>query len=210
MCAFRGTRKECEVNMDITIWILRILYILVICLDVFLIIKKIMSAKIKQNVIYYSNWIFYIFSLVGIIINFTFFMTDLIGKSWNNLSQISFIMLIVFSCINPIISIGIFIGTCKHLIINEESFVICRLFSKRTINFKDINIRESRYSFKIGEGNKIFPNKGIFESKEFLVLKLNTGEILNINLNCLLYSGSFTELYLTIIKKLKIKRLMDD
>ena len=102
---------------------------------------------------------------------------------------------------------GIYIGTCKRLVINKESFVIYRLFSKRIINFKEINIFESKYSFKISKGNKILPKKGIFESNEDLLLKLNTGETLKVNLNSLLYSGSYTELYLTIIKKLKIKRV---
>jgi len=197
--------------MEITICILRIFYILLIILDIFLVIKKtIMHVNKAKNVIYYSNWIFYISILVAAMINFTFFMTDFVGKSWNDLSQTSFITLIVFSSLNPIISMGIYIGTCKRLIINEESFVIYRLFSKRIINFKDINIFESKYSFKISEGNKILPKKGIFESNEDLLLKLNTGETLKINLNSLLYSGSYTELYLTIIKKLKIKRVSSD
>lgn len=197
--------------MEITICILRIFYILFIIFDVLLVVKKIiMHIKQEKNAINYSNWIFFISIVIALMINFTFFMTDFVGNSWQNLPIPSFITLIVFSSLNPIISMGIYIGTCKRLVINEESFVIYRLFSKRIINFKDINIFESKYSFKISEGNKILPKKGIFESNEDLLLKLNTGETLKINLNSLLYSGSYTELYLTIIKKLKIKRVSSD
>ena len=197
--------------MEITICILRVFYILFIILDVLLIIKKIvMCIKTEKNAINYSDWIFFISILIAMTINFTFFMTDVIGQSWNDLSQSSFILLIVFSCLNPFITLGIYLGTCKRLVITEEAFIIYKLFSKRIIYFKNINILESKYIFKIGEGNKILPKKGIFDSNEWLCLKLKTEETLKINLNFLLFSGAYTELYLTIIKKLKIKRVSND
>lgn len=197
--------------MEITICILRVFYIFFIILDVLLIIKKIiMHIKNEKNDINYSGWIFFISILIAMTINITFFMTDFIGKSWNDLSQSSFIMLIIFSCLNPFITLGIYVGTCKRLVITEESFIIYKLFSKRRVDFKDINIRESKYIFKIGEGNKILPKKGIFKSNECLCLKLKTGEIFKINLNFLLFSGAYTELYLTVVKKLNIKRVSND
>lgn len=197
--------------MEITICILRVFYILFIILDVLLIVKKIVICiKKEKNAINYSNWIFFISILIAMTINFTFFMTDVIGQSWNDLSQSSFIMLIIFSCLNPFITLGIYIGTCKRLVITEESFIIYKLFSKRIIYFKNINILESKYIFKFAEGNKILPKKGIFNSNECLCLKLKTEETLKINFNFLLFSGAYTELYLTVIKKLNIKRVSND
>jgi len=103
---------------------------------------------------------------------------------------------------------GIYMGTCKHLVMDEESFVIYKLFSKRIVNYKDIDVKESKYLSRIGEGNKLLPKKGIFKSNETLFLKLKNGEALKVNLNFLLYSGAYIELYLVITKKLKINRVM--
>ena len=180
-------------------------------LDILLIIKKIIFHKnLVDNIIYYSGWFFGTALLISILINYSLFMSDIIGDSWHNLRIHSFISLLLINLFNPIVTFILFYSTKKHLEIKDTSFILHKIFSKITIEFSDIDTKKSEYIFVVGKSSRLFPKKNIFEQKEYLLLQLNNGVIIKINLNFLLFSGNKTLLFTTIVKKLKIDRKIVD
>ena len=193
--------------MEIMINIYRIMYFLMIILDIGLIAKKIIfHTKKKQNTIYFAGWIFGISLFTSLLINFNLFMSDIISDSWHYLEKDSFIALTVINIINPVITLLVFTGTRIHLEITEASLILHKMFSRKTIKFIDIDTQKSEYVLEQQKSTKLFPKKNILKGKEYLLIYCKNNELIHINMNPFLFNGNMTLAMIIIIKKLKIKR----
>lgn len=195
--------------MEIIIYLLRTIYLLCITIDIALIIKRIIfKIKLDKNDIYYSGWIYWLSLFCATLYNFIFIMTDLVSNSWFEITKISsVILLVVFSALNPIFCLTMYIGTLKKLKIKQNLFVVYKLFGYEEIPFSSIDIKNSEYVFKNAKGNKIFPAWNIFNSTEYLILELNNKEKVKINLYPFIIEGNITLLMIVLVKTLKIKRI---
>lgn len=187
--------------------ILRALYLINISFIFILIIKKIIMHKSNRNIeIYFSGWIFGTALLVSMMFNVTFFMSDIVVDSWNNLNIENTILLILMNVLNTFVTFVVYIGTKKRIDIISKSFILYKLFSKKEVKFIDIDIEKSEYIFVSGKSSKISPKKGIFTSGEYFNIILKSGEKIEINMNPLLFSGNRILLLTVVVKELKIKR----
>lgn len=191
----------------IIIIIFRVIYLVFICIDLFLMVKYVLQRRNRsQNVLYYSGIVFGTSLFIALLINFTLFMTDFVGKSWHSPSDKSLIIIAVYNIGNFLVTPFVIIGTKKHLEIKDASFVVYRLLAKPILaEFSSIDINKSEMCTVMPKSIKLFPNRNIFGAKEYLLLHFKDGTYLNINMNQFLFSGNFTLLRVTILK-LKIKR----
>lgn len=187
-------------------FILRLLYLINVCLSSILIFKKIVMKKNRNIGIYYSGWIFGTALFTSVMFNLTFIMSDIIADSWHNLKIENIILLILMNILNTFITFIMFIGTKKRIDITHKSLIIHTLFSKKKIMFVDIDTNKSEYIFISGKSNKLFPKKNIFTSGEYLRVVLKCDKEIKINMNPLLYSGNKLLFMSIIVKELKIKR----
>ena len=193
--------------MEILMFILRVSYILNMATVLLLLVIKIMVHRKLSNVeLYYSEWIFGTSLFISVLLNITFFMSDIIADSWHNLGVDSLVLLIIMNILNLFMTFVVFIGTKKRLDINSKSFIIYNMFSKRRIEFRDINAEKSEYVFALGKSSKFLPKKNIFGHQEYLHIYLNNGKDIKINLNPFLLSGNKVLLLTVVVKQLKIKR----
>src|SRR5690554_2721009 len=136
--------------------ILRALYLINISFNFILIIKKIIMHKSNRNIeIYFSGWIFGTALLVSMMFNVTFFMSDIVVDSWNNLNIENTILLILMNVLNTFVTFVVYIGTKKRIDIISKSFILYKLFSKKEVKFIDIDIEKSEYIFVSGKSSKI-------------------------------------------------------
>ncbi|MCU0104548.1 hypothetical protein N7603_02640 [Acholeplasma vituli] len=193
--------------MEIFMYTLRVTYILNIITVFLLTIKKvIMHKKMNDIGLYYSGWTFGTALFISLLFNTTFFMSDVIANSWHNLGIANLVLLIVMNILNLFITFAVFFITKKRIAVNASSFVIYNMFSKKYIEFSDIDTEKSEYIFVLRKSNNVLPKRNIFGYNEYINIYLKNGKDITINLNPFLFSGNKVLLFTVVVKQLKIKR----
>lgn len=192
------------------VWFMRVLYPILLGINLYLLIKKIIQiVKKDENIIYYASYIYIIFLSLFIIGSIIYVTTDYIKHtmpidSWKNII-IMFSLFIIYALIPTIINWKLVNYKLKF---NDNSFIINYGFKKnKVILFSNIDVKNSKYMFKMGKTKGILKFSTLLKNDEKLKLVLNDGKYIYIGFNNFIYSGNKTKVFLLVVNTLKIERV---
>lgn len=154
----------------------------------------------RNKAVYLTKFLLYFGYFMLITFLIIFVMTFLVKNNINNEDKNITLFLLFIVFYGTFGNTLVWMWSSWSIGIHDDKFIYSHiLFGKETINFKDINVKDSRYLFIFSRGKRDFAN-------EVLILTMNNKKIYKFNLNVFLRSGNTTLLTNTIIFKLKLKR----
>ena len=165
-----------------------------------------LSLKKQNNQIYVSRYIFWILALISIFPHLIFIISN---HSWEGDSLDDIIGLFLFEIvINTSAMVLMWVCLKYRIIIAENKFIIYKpIIGKKEILFENIDRSKSAYQFISYKRRGFLKNSTMINHDEQLLLYFNDGANFCLNLNYFIFSGDYYALLITIIEKLKLKRV---
>ncbi len=191
--------------MELLYTILRYNYLFLIAVNISMIVYMIIYQNKYKYVIYMNRYFISLLYVIIIIYAYTSIMSDLIHDTWHGHEIYNYLPILVINLILIVVTCVIVYLATYYNVICEDKIILNRLFKRKVINFIDIDIKKSELLMITPKPSKLFPNREIMHSRDYMTITKKNGESVKFFAGFILHAGAHYAMSDMIYKKLKPK-----